>query len=57
VQTFPGTPGIRGVTNFDGVLDGSGLNLLKPVALRALFIENTSNSASPAFFAAKVRQR
>jgi hypothetical protein len=57
VQTFPGTPGIRGVTNFDGVLDGSGLNLLRPVAVRALFIENTTNSASPAFFAAKVRQR
>jgi hypothetical protein len=56
VQTTTGTPGTMGVTNFDGVPDSSGLNSGKPVALRALFLENTNNSASPAFFAAKVRQ-
>jgi len=56
VQTFPGTPGTVGVTNFDGVLDGSGLNTARPVALRALFLENTTLSANPALFAAKVRQ-
>ena len=56
VQTFVATSGSPRVTNFDGVLDGSGLNLLRPVALRALSLENTTNSASPVFFAAKVRQ-
>jgi len=56
VQTFVATSGSPRVTNFDGVLDGSGLNLLRPVALRALLLENTTNSASPVFFAAKVRQ-
>jgi hypothetical protein len=56
VQTTPGTPGAAGVTNFDGIPDGSGLNSANPVALRALFLENTSISANPALFAAKVRQ-
>jgi hypothetical protein len=57
VQDFAGTPGTPGITNFDGIADASGLNASKPVALRTLFIENTTNSAAPAFFAAKVRQR
>jgi hypothetical protein len=56
VQDFAGTPGTPGITNFDGIADASGLNASKPVALRTLFIENTTNSAAPAFFAAKVRQ-
>jgi uncharacterized repeat protein (TIGR01451 family) len=56
VQDFAGTPGTPGITNFDGIADGSGLNASKPVALRTLFIENPTNSAVPAFFAAKVRQ-
>jgi hypothetical protein len=56
VQAFPGTPGTRGTTNFDGIADASGLNPSKPVAQRALFIENTTNTSNPAFFAAKVRQ-
>jgi hypothetical protein len=57
VQTFIGTPGADGITNFDGVTDGNGLlPSAPPVALRALFLENTTNSANPAFFAAKVRQ-
>ena len=56
VQTFPGALGTARFTNFDGVLDGSGLITARPVAIRALFLENTTNSASPVFFAAKVRQ-
>ena len=56
VQTTTGTPGTAGVTNFDGVPDGNGLNPAKPVALRSLFLENTINAANPAFFAAKIRQ-
>lgn len=56
VQAFAGTPGTPGTTNFDGITDASGLNPNNPVALRALFIENSTNTANPAFFAAKVRQ-
>lgn len=57
VQTFNGTPGADGITNFDGVADGNGLApTTPPVALRALFLENASNSANPVFYAAKVRQ-
>ena len=56
VQTTTGTPGTAGVTNFDGVPDGNGLNPAKPIALRSLFLENTINAANPAFFAAKIRQ-
>ena len=56
VQTATGTPGTLGVTSFDGVSDASGLSNGRPVALRALFLENTTNSANPAFTAAKVRQ-
>ncbi len=58
VQTTPGTPGTQGVTNFDGITDGTGLNLAAnhPVALRALFLQNAAGSANPAYFAAKVRQ-
>jgi hypothetical protein len=56
VQTTPGTPGTNGITNFDGVPDGFGLNVQKSVAIRALFLQNTTGSANPALFAAKVRQ-
>lgn len=58
VQTFTGTPGSDGVTNFDGVTDGTSLATGTPpgVETRALFLENASSSANPAFFAAKVRQ-
>jgi hypothetical protein len=57
VQTFAGTPGTDGVTNVE-VLSGSTANLASgsPVAIRALFLENTTNTQDPAFFAAKVRQ-
>src|SRR6266567_4420269 len=56
VQTFVGTAGTRGVTNLEGITDVTSLNDSKPVALRALYLHNLSNSAAPAFFAAKVRQ-
>ncbi len=56
VQTFVGTAGTRGVTNLEGITDVTSLNDSKPVALRALYLQNLSNSAAPAFFAAKVRQ-
>jgi hypothetical protein len=56
VQTFLGTFGTTRITYFEGVPNGSGLNTARPVAIRALFLENTTISASPAFFAAKVRQ-
>ncbi|HEY6267071.1 MAG TPA: hypothetical protein VIX11_02140 [Candidatus Acidoferrum sp.] len=49
VQSFP-------ATNLDGIAGTANLIVPNPVAMRALFIENTSNSAVPAFFAAKVRQ-
>jgi len=49
VESFP-------ATNLDGVPSTANLLVPDPVAMRALFIENTSNSAVPAFFAAKVRQ-
>jgi len=55
-QLFTGTPGTDGVSNLDGISDGTGLTAGAPVAIRALFIENGTNSATPAFFAAKVRK-
>jgi hypothetical protein len=55
VQLFTGTQGTHGVTSFDGVVDGSGI-VVNPVSTRALYLESTGNTASPAFFAAKVRQ-
>jgi hypothetical protein len=56
VQLFPGTQGQQGVTNFDGVPDGSSLVTGKQASFRALFIENSGNSVAIPFFAAKVRQ-
>jgi hypothetical protein len=56
VQAFPGAATTQNVTNFDGITDASQLNNAKPVGVRALFFENSTNSASPAFIAAKVRQ-
>jgi hypothetical protein len=56
VQDFPGAPTTQNVTNFDGITDASQLNSAKPVGVRALFIENSTNTGSPAFVAAKVRQ-
>src|ERR1700730_1543171 len=56
VETFLGTPGADGVTNLEGIADVNAINDSKPVALRALYLENSTNSAAPVFFAAKVRQ-
>lgn len=58
VETFLGTPGADGVTNLEGIADVNAINdsNSKPVAIRALYLENTTNSAAPVFFAAKVRQ-
>jgi hypothetical protein len=47
VQTFTNT-------NFD--LPSSGLAASLPVGIRALYLQNNTNTADPAFFAAKVRQ-
>jgi hypothetical protein len=54
-EVFTGTPGTEGVTNLDGIANGStpGAN---PMGIRALFIEDAGNTLTPAFFAAKVRQ-
>jgi hypothetical protein len=65
VTTFPSFFNATGVaqvqsfanTNLDGISNTANLVVNNPVAMRALFIENPSNSAVPAFFAAKVRQR
>jgi len=56
VETFLGTPGADGVTNLEGIADVNAINDSKPVAIRALYLENSTNSAAPVFFAAKVRQ-
>jgi hypothetical protein len=56
VQLFSGTQGQPDVTNFDGVSDGSQLVAGNPASFRALFIENSGNSAAFPLFAAKVRQ-
>jgi len=56
VQAFPGAPTTQNVTNFDGITDASQINAANPVGVRALFIENSTNTGSPAFVAAKVRQ-
>ena len=55
VQLFAGTAGTQGVTNFDGIVDGSGI-VPNPVSVRALFLEDPGITTNPAFFAAKVRQ-
>ena len=55
-QVFTGTLGADGVTNLDGVTTASNLNASLPVALRALYLENTTHSAPLPFMAAKIRQ-
>jgi hypothetical protein len=59
VQTFTnGSQGTDGITNLQGFPgDTSNLTVSSPVAMRALFIEDPTNSQNPAFFAAKVRQQ
>jgi hypothetical protein len=53
VQAFVNAPRS---TNVEGVTDLSSLSSTKPVAIRALFFENSGFSLQPSFFAAKVRQ-
>jgi hypothetical protein len=58
VQTFTGTPGLDGVTNLDGVTTTANLTVGQAVAMRTLFIGGPGGvTLTPAFFAAKVRQR
>ena len=56
VQTFAGTQGGDGITNSDGVTSAGALVQARPVAIRALFIEDAGNTIDPAFSAAKIRQ-
>src|SRR3984893_1554758 len=56
VETFLGTPGADGVTNLEGIADVNAIKDSNSVAIRALYLENSTNSAAPVFFAAKVRQ-
>lgn len=55
-QVFAGNLGGDGVTNLDGVATAAGLNPQRPVSLRVLYLENSTNSAQFPFMAAKIRQ-
>jgi hypothetical protein len=55
-QVFSGTLGAQGVTNLDGITTAAGVIVNQPVGLRALYLENTTNSATFPFMAAKIRQ-
>ncbi|MGB7281969.1 MAG: hypothetical protein WBE13_06900 [Candidatus Acidiferrum sp.] len=60
VETYVGTQGTDGITNLDmSSASPSTANLTpnSPVAVRALFLENNTNSEDPPFYAAKVRQQ
>lgn len=56
-QVFTGTLGADGVTNLDGVPTAANLNAGLPVALRVLYLDNTTHSAPLPFMAAKIRQQ
>ena len=54
---FNGSLGGDGVTNLDGITTNAGsVTANQPVGLRALYLQNTTNSSTQAFFAAKMRQ-
>ncbi len=55
-QVFSGTLGAQGVTNLDGITSAAGVIINQPVGFRALYLENTTNSATFPFMAAKIRQ-
>ncbi|MGC1491277.1 MAG: hypothetical protein WA798_07875, partial [Candidatus Acidiferrum sp.] len=57
VEIFLGTQGTEGVTNLDGILNGSPPAATPAVGIRALYIEDPALDFNPAFFAAKVRQQ
>jgi len=58
VQAFASTITTGSVTgtNYDGVVDPSGLTDSAPVALRALYLEDPTLTSAFPFFAAKVRK-
>ena len=54
---FNGSLGSDGVTNLDGITTNAGsVTANQPVGLRALYLQNSTGTANPAFFAAKMRQ-
>lgn len=54
---FNGSLGSDGVTNLEGISNNAGnATINQPVGLRALYLQNTSNTATTPFFAAKIRQ-
>ena len=55
-QVFVGNLGADGVTNLDGISSAASLNTSLPVALRVLYLDNTTNSTQFPFQAAKIRQ-
>lgn len=58
VQIFDGTAGADGITNLDGIASGSAPSTGSPIGIRALYIENSTNTETPApLLAAKVRQQ
>ncbi|HKN76728.1 MAG TPA: hypothetical protein VJW94_16235 [Candidatus Acidoferrum sp.] len=56
VDIFLGVQGTDGVTNLDGIANGSAPAATPAVGVRALFIEDPANTLTPPYFAAKVRQ-
>lgn len=56
VQVFLGTQGQDGVTNLDGIANGSSPAATPSLGVRALYLEDTGFTLNPPFFAAKVRQ-
>jgi hypothetical protein len=54
---FNGSLGTDGVTNLEGISNNAGnATINQPVGFRALYLQNTNNSATTPFFAAKIRQ-
>ena len=54
---FNGSLGSDGVTNLEGMTNNAGnATINQPVGLRALYLQNTGNTATTPFFAAKIRQ-
>ena len=56
MQIFLGTQGQEGVTNLDGIANGSPPSATPSLGIRALYLEDPGYTLNPAFFAAKVRQ-
>src|SRR6266566_1253685 len=59
IPVFPSPPQVQtfqNLTRFDGATDATQLATNDSVSIRALFLENSAMSSTPAFFAAKVRK-